>query len=133
MTVEERITRLEKTNRVWKLATTGLALAMLAIAVTSCEQSGICEQPGNSGTSEIIRTKRLEIMNPLGKPVVTLCEIKGEGGCLGILNSQGKLVLTLGGIEGKGGFLWICNSQGKPVVTLEENVGKGGCLGILNS
>ena len=151
MTVEERITRLEKTNHVWKLATTGFALALVAIVVTSCEQSG------NSGTSEIVRTKHLEIVSPLGKAVVTLVGNQAGGGYIGIYNSQGKLVFALtetkdercgsmsiynsqgqsvvdlGGNEGEGGILNISNPQGKPVFKITETKDGNGLMGIFNS
>ncbi|MGD0655335.1 MAG: hypothetical protein ABSA16_13410 [Thermoguttaceae bacterium] len=126
MTVEERITKLEKTNHVWKLAATGLACALVAIGVYSYEQFS------GGSPSEIIRTKRLEIESPIGKTLVTLRGNTGGGGIININNSQGKPVFALTEIKEGDGWMGIYNSQGKVVVILGGGEAGGGHMDIYN-
>ena len=123
MSIEERIERLEQTNRLYR-GLLGVACAALLVAVAASWLPGAAAQDEGStpaetaadseaaaeGAGEVLRATRLEIVKGDGEPVVTLGS-DPEAGMLMISNNAGNPVLQLVG-DSDGGLLLVNYADG---------------------
>lgn len=99
MTIEQRFERLEQANRRWRLATMVLVLVVVA---------GLLMAQGGASTGpDVIQTRRLDVLNKKGLPVITL-DSGERGGRISTTDSLGRLFF-----EAEAGELSIYNEAGQ--------------------
>ncbi|MEK6710691.1 MAG: hypothetical protein AABZ64_08935 [Nitrospinota bacterium] len=102
MTLEERMTRLERENRLLKRGFLGLALA--AAAAVMMGQAAPGPQPLVAPLPPVVKIKRLEIIGDNGVPVVILGQHKSFGH-IAVTNSLGNALVSLGTTRSGKGFV----------------------------
>lgn len=140
--IEERLTLLERSAQRYRRLSFILALALVTIVVVGAVP----------GDSDIVRARRIEILNDKGAVVlsadgdasgghlmlrrnvggggVTLFTNE-QGGAIGILNSADK-VLVREGISSKGGLVALTNNAEKLVMLAAANDSSDGAVIVYN-
>jgi hypothetical protein len=137
MTVEQRLTRLERQNRTLKLGLAGLIVA----AGTALLMGQAAPPPAtHPAVPDVVRARRFEVVNEAGVPVVTLMGWEHGGwietrdnrgrrlfdvsatddgaGLLSTYNQHGRDSVALGGVRDGSGLLMIYDSAGKKLIGL---------------
>ena len=123
MTIEQRIERIEKDNRLLKWAMT--ALCVMAVGALVAGQTAIEAIP------DVIRAKKIEVVDRNGRPVITL--VAGlEGGTCMLWRTDGSKAASLRA-NATGGGLTLANRKGKNILNAGATESEqGGILQILN-
>ncbi|MDA0803309.1 MAG: hypothetical protein O2819_06085 [Planctomycetota bacterium] len=108
VTLEHRLTSLQRENRRWRLGALALVAPLLAVGGLAAMQ--------NARVPEVIRTNRLEIVDAHGKVVMAAATTAGEGR-LDLWNARGANVVRLG-CNPDGGDIILWNSAGRNVAGL---------------
>ena len=116
--IESRLEKLERANRRWRF---------LALAVSIVTVSGLMmAQVGPNPVAGVVRTKRLEVVNNFGVPVVTL-DASDRGGQIQMMTGDGQLLL-----EALAGSLDVFNVEGQKLVRLSATKDGEGMLATYN-
>lgn len=118
MTIEQRLEALARSNRRWRMA--ACLMGLLTMAGLLMAQSGAVMVP------ELLRTRKLEVLNEQGVAVVTL-EAGPRGGLITTTNGQGGLLL-----ETEAGSFNIYNGQGQKLVRLSATKDGQGLVATYN-
>lgn len=138
MTTEERLSRLERSNRTWRIATLGL-LGMLA-GYLGCNSAKIPE-PAKAATEtkavpDVIRARKIEIVNKSERVVLVLDTIMDGSGVLRISDSDGTPMIAAGIVgdsdKNKNPNLMLLSRASQPVVSISRNAAGGGEVEIMN-
>ncbi|MBI3128501.1 MAG: hypothetical protein HYZ11_12920 [Candidatus Tectomicrobia bacterium] len=143
MSTEERLSRLERENRLLKRGFMGLAVAAAAAVLMGQAAPPRPPQPAAPAYAQLLRVKRLEIIGDNGVPVVILGQQRSYGH-IAVTNPAGRALVSLGTTRsGKGfistydgrdirlaaigatregaGAIVVYNAQGKNQVRIAEN------------
>lgn len=108
---------LETRVRRWQAACVGtLALAGVAVAVASSRPT-VAQQQQGAAASDVLRAKKLEIVNDAGRAVVILAPTKG-GGSAAFVNNNGQLSAGIY-TSNTGNTVTAYHANGKRGATLE--------------
>ena len=119
MTIEERIERLERTNRRYRLMFTLLGVvAICAVGISATQDDGI---------PDVIQAKAFEVVDDEGKRLAKLYDNQGNG-ILETFNDKGRQIVMLGVSVNRAGFVSIFNDKGKQLVRLGTREGYGGII-----
>ena len=129
MTLEERITKLEKQITLWAALT---VLVGIGAGVAAC----LAFRP--AATPSVIRATRIEVVDGHGNPKVGLMATRQGGGRIFLFDAEGKIMLWAGeGKEGggslglyNGGNLSTWNTSGKQVATIQSSKANCGFVAV---
>lgn len=125
MSLEERIERLERTNRRYRLMFTLLGvLAVCAVGISATQDEGV---------PDVIQAKAFAVVDDEGNILVLLEETKGAGG-VSIFDKTGDLLATMAfaPVEGKRAGVLGTYRGGKPLVMISAVPGGSGVIGTSN-
>lgn len=96
-----------------------------------CRLTGVCALllAGNllvgwqQGVSDVIRTRRLEVLNGLDKPVVMLEAVPKRGGQISVQNTEGTDVFGVAATEQQNVFLFASDRFGNRLMSFEGSPG----------
>ncbi len=97
--IETRLMRLERTLRIWQLATLALLAGVVSMWAVSCGQETTEEPAQEQGPADIVRAKRIEVVNESGAVVVAIAALP-QGGALSTFDGQDHELVRLGAAEG---------------------------------
>ncbi len=118
MNLEDRVAKLERGYRRWRGAS--LALGSVLVLGVVMGQAGVGRVP------ELVRTRKLEVVDSQGAAVVTL-DTTPRGGRVLMMNSDGHLLM-----EASAGSLDIYNSEGQKLVRLSATKNGEGLMATYN-
>lgn len=144
MTVEERLTKLEKSLRKWRLLSVGLVLAIAALT------GGIAYD--FLGVRTTLRTRRLIVVNERGSAALDLdSTTEGDGiisvhdsmsvprallgnsrkgfGTLELYSGAQQKLVSIGG-SGSGGQLAVFNNSGRKVIDAQASKTNSGAIAV---
>jgi hypothetical protein len=101
--LEHRILRLERANRILVLGLSILALGLGSLVLTGQIKSTI---------TDVVHTRALNVVNDEGRVVVHLGVRSNGAGGFWLANKEGAEVLKLNQTEEGGGRILVFNSQG---------------------
>lgn len=126
MTIEERLSELERSSRRWCSLAFGLG-AVLAVTVGIACSRGMA---GKSEVTDVVRTRKLEILNEEGQSLILLSASQESAGLIIRDASGGPLVALLGANDT--GLMSVSNGAGITGATIQTGEGGGGILTIYN-
>ncbi len=133
MTLEERIVRLERKLRNWKIAAFSIGALVITSLLLGLDESNVKDKAAGDSPVEIVRTKALEVVNDSN---VVICRIDSDiAGTVRCAYSyaNGKPLLSIGqGDFGQAG-LTVFSNLGKPSAELREGDVNGGMLKLFSS
>ena len=104
-TIEQRIEQLERRVKRYRWG-------MVVLAVGLCAVVSIAATSTRGTTHEVLRTRRLEVVNAAGANVAVLVVDDEHGGMLSIYNNAGQMVGGVYAFE-HGGWLSTYNNAGQ--------------------
>lgn len=119
MTIEERIDRLERTNRRYRLMFTLIGvLALCAVGISATQDDGV---------PDVIRAKVFEVVDDEGNGLVTIGDVLGSG-VFALYDKTGDTLVVIGGttVIGKPAGHVSIFREGKMLVLLSANLGVDG-------
>jgi len=124
MTIEERLTKLERTNRKLKGGLVVLALGLISLVTMAA-----APRDGNFRkiTAEIIEARVIDAVDEKGKAWVEMVGTS-KGGALQIKGKNGKAIVQIGPGRDGGGQIFLNSSQGKPIIAIGPNKDGGGLI-----
>jgi len=125
MTIEQRLGRLERQNRVMNGG-----LVLLLMAAVGGGVLGFAGQQKGAGVPDVIRAKMFLVVDDAGELAVALTGLEG-GGHVRIYDDKGKTAVTLSGTE-HGGIVRTQNGKGKRLVLLGWDDGGEGTVTTYN-
>lgn len=136
MSIEERITRLERANRRWRLAAYGLGVLCALVVVSHRHDSSVpfpptAEAQERNVASPIvnsIRARRIEIVDESGSPCITMGVQEGDP-CLHVFEKQERITLAIS--EGFGPMVFV-GSNNNPMVSIGRVKHSGGSVKVWN-
>lgn len=155
MRIEERLSRLERENRLLKRGFMGLALAAAAVVLMGQAAPRPPQpQPAPQAFAQLLRVKRLEVIGDNGVPVVILGQNKSFGH-VAVTNPLGRALVSLGttrsgkgfistydgrdvriaaiGASGAGaGVVTTYNARGKSQIRIGDNAKREGSITLFN-
>ena len=119
MSTEERLARLERSQRWLRYANVVLVGTVLALAVPCCtarNDKAVSSPPVFTVTSDgavfipgVLRARGVEVLNLKGQLAVRLTEAG-----ISTRNAEGKELVSIGATEDSGGgAIWTCSTRGK--------------------
>jgi hypothetical protein len=127
-TFEQRLERLEKSQKRYRFATIGLLCLMVAGVSMGQMKTTII---GDTKDLGFIVCAGLSVVNiETGKPLITLGGTD-SGGTVTTYSSSGEGLLELGGTD-SGGAIYIYNKMGEGIVTLKADENGNGEVGAWN-
>lgn len=112
MTIEQRMTRLEKQNRNLKLTMGGMLMAAVGALVM-----GQAAAPGDD-VPNIVRARRIEVVSEEGRPVVVLGMTATGAGTVTTLDGKDNKIVSLGATRGGEGTITTGNRKGHELVKI---------------
>jgi hypothetical protein len=114
--LEERICRLELTQRTWKRTAGGMAVLLVSIAAMGARGSGSGDR-GSVDLQErdqprIKRFRELQVVDERGRPAVRLWVNDRGDGVVSVYNNRGKLVSLVGANFRGDGLINAANNRG---------------------
>lgn len=106
--LEHRVARLESQNRSLRRINATVVIA----AVVAIGAGMAADEKKGDPISDVLRAKRLEVVNPAGD-VVWFAESSEEGGRTAVLSKQKEVAWQADVGEGGGGSIAVCNKSGK--------------------
>ena len=125
MTLDQRIARLEITNRRYRLLLTAVSLALIAAVCMSAVQIDT--------VPDVIQTRKLEIVDDLERVLVTLQGGPQGSGVVETFDETGDLVVALSGVHVGNehhGMVTTYNGNGQELVAVGS--GRGG-IGVITT
>jgi hypothetical protein len=119
MSIDERLSRLERSNRRWRSACFGMLLLMLIGFIVAAEKA--------PPPAEIIQTKRFELIGPDGKAAIVM-EAKPDATSLAVWGPDHEHAAVLVAKPDKTAMMLMKN-KGAPEV-FAEAVDQGGQIGV---
>lgn len=118
--LEQRVQRLEQSNRRWRSACVALLLAMGAALIVSA-------QPAAPPVAELIQARRIEVIDPQGHPAIVL-QAKADAASLAVWGPDHQHAAVLVGQQTKSALMLMKNNQTPEVFA--EAVDTGGAIGV---
>ncbi len=120
---EERLVRLEQSNRRWRALATGLSLLGVALVAAGFAP----RQEPEVLTAAVLEVGELRVLDADGRAVLLGGADSSGGGYLEISNGAGVPVCFLGTTQGRHGALDLLNESGQRIAFSGANeVGDGG-------
>jgi hypothetical protein len=141
-TVEQRLERLERSQKRYRFATIGLLCLMIA-GVSMGQTKGVEDIVCRSVTVvqddgfPVVKIKawdlggQITVMNDKLLPTTIISQTDDGGGLIGIYSSLSKKLVLLGGIE-DGGKINIYNKTGEEIITMLADDYGNGVVGVWN-
>ena len=104
--LEERLNQLE--TRVTRYRNFNILLCLLLVAVVTVAQADL---------TDVIRAKKLEIVNDLGETVVELTSVANDGAMFIKEKKGGNRIYAGSSTNGKYGFIKLHNETGRPMLS----------------
>ena len=138
MSTEERLARLERSQRWLRYANVVLVGTVLALAVPCCtarNDKAVSSPPVFTVTSDgavfipgVLRARGVEVLNLKGQLAVRLTEAG-----ISTRNAEGKELVSIGATEDSGGgAIWTCSAKGKVEARIGSTEGGGGSIDVYN-
>ena len=128
MTVEKRLDRLERENRILKGAGSVVLLVLLAVAVMGASQK--------EAIPDVVKARAFHVIAKDGTALVKLEDSFGENvgfaGTVVTLNGKGKDLVQLGVSTGGQGVVTTLNGKGQKLVWLGVTISGEGTVTTLN-
>ena len=127
MTLDQRIARLEITNRRYRLLLTAVSLALIAAVCISAVQIDT--------VPDVIQTRKLEIVDDLQRVLVTLQGGPQGSGVVETFDETGDLVVALSGVQVGNehhGMVTTYNGNGQELVAVGSGRGGTGVITTFN-
>lgn len=123
MTTEDRLAKLEKSLRIWRWLTLGLAGLLLPVA------GGLGFL--FFGVAPTLRARKFEIVSDKGVPVVILESVDSIGH-IGTRNSEGRRLIAISSEATGDGLIETYSAKGTPMVHISTTP-TGGAIRVLNN
>lgn len=120
--MEQRIEKLEKQARFYRLGFFGLSLIIVAMTTMAAQM------PATDIDAHVVTCTELRVLGPDNKPAVII--FGAEGGNVGVYNKEEKLVAGIGTGE-RGGYVETYDNEEKMTADMKAGV-RGGVLSIYN-
>ena len=134
MTTEQRLARLERSNRRLLLGLLFLAVAFVG-AGAFLGSGGVFAAASEQGILDLVRARAFHVIGKDGTPLVKLEGSFGNGQGLGTvttLNRQGGMLVNLGATPRGDGAVATYNGKGQQLVVLGLSTGGSGMVTTLD-
>lgn len=129
MTIEQRIEKLECQNRRLRWTVTGLVGAVVAALI----MGQAAATSGGPEAANIIRARRIEIVNAEGQPAVVLGMTTNNAGTIMTMGAKGEKLVNLGVTTNGEGLISTGNRKGNELVKIGVTTDGDGMLGTYSA
>ncbi len=127
-TLEARVEALERSASRWRVLAILAFLLACGLAFIGLAPAGGSEQQGT--VPELIRARRIEIVNATGNPVLTLTQ-NDSGGIIATQSPSGQILVTVTATATGEGVIALADRAGRRLVELAGKPGEG--AGVVNT
>lgn len=154
MTMEERVTRLERENRMLKRGLLGAALAAAALVLMGQAAPRPPQPQAPQAFAQFLRVKRLEVIgdngvpvvilgqqrnfghvavtNPLGRALVSLSATRSGKGFVSTFDGRDIRLAAIGASSAGAGVITTYNALGKSQIRIGDNTKHEGSITLFN-
>lgn len=116
--LEDRLQKLERTNRRWRWAALGLGTALVAMSAMAAHRA--------DDVADLVQARRFEMVNDKGLPLVAIEQVGGAP-LISLRSQEGDPAVTILATD-EGGHLTIANEKLQQVVALGTTVKGAGTV-----